>query len=89
MTTLENDILAMRKALETIADRYHADRCPVYQFSGGKGACNCHVGIARAALTTSQVPITHETAKDAKDDARAAAIEATWKERQGEDYGSY
>lgn len=27
--------------------------------------------------------------KDAKEDARGAAAEAGWKERQGDDYGSY
>lgn len=58
--------VTMRKALEAIADRYHADRCPVYQFSGGKGACNCHVGIARAALAASQVPATDDTVKGAE-----------------------
>jgi hypothetical protein len=27
--------------------------------------------------------------QDAKDDAQAVAVEAMWKERQGEDYGTY
>jgi hypothetical protein len=35
-------------ALNAIEEMYHADRCPVYQYSGGK--CNCYVGIARAAI---------------------------------------
>ena len=30
-----------------------------------------------------------ERERDSQDDARSAAIEARWQERQGEDYGSY
>lgn len=51
LVAVESQRDALRSALGSIADRYHADRCPVYHFSGGKGACDCHVGIARAALS--------------------------------------
>lgn len=45
----------------------------------------------RATNETSSNEYNHEDVRDREneEDVRAAAIEATWKERQGEDYGSY
>lgn len=52
--------------------------------------CKC-ARVLERALSAAQLENKRLRAqlRDAKDDERSSATEAMWKERQGEDYGSY
>lgn len=54
-----------------------------------KGDPQRNPNLTRDAFAAGYSAGMAQAEREAREDVRAAAAEATWRERQGEDYGSY
>jgi hypothetical protein len=92
MTVTDEQIEAMRAgAAKREADDFHFSwtqptnyvqaQCDVFALLTALAERDAAIKSLRAELRTAM--------RDAREDSKAAAVEASWKERQGEDYGSY